>query len=164
VTGLGGGAGDDEELLSLGAGNPLPFPFEKSQVPFLVAGREVLLPALDKAEDQEGLRLRLRSVLRRIVERIDLLVTSKGSDRMAAVQIRLAGCTRPRLLHIVHRPPRANAKGRRPGRWWACWATPGKDLQTPAGVKAELRRLPDFELDDGQGFARFADAVSEAIP
>jgi Recombinase/Resolvase, N terminal domain len=78
-----------------------------------------LLNAIDSAEDKNDIRLKLRTVLRRIVEEIRVLVVPRGRDRLAAVQIRFTGGTKQRSYLILHRPPRANGKVRREGSWSA---------------------------------------------
>jgi DNA invertase Pin-like site-specific DNA recombinase len=78
-----------------------------------------LMNALDAAPDPDDARLRLRSVLRRVIEDIRLLVVPRGHDRLAAVQVWFVGdgC---RSYLLYHRPTRANGKGgRQEGRWWA---------------------------------------------
>jgi DNA invertase Pin-like site-specific DNA recombinase len=166
------GAGHDTAELPV-PGGTLPsivLPPELSR--YFVGGRRAILPALDGAEDQEGFRLRLRSVLRRIIKRIDLLVTSDGADRLAAVHIHLADglrpwaknqCWPPWAIHIQHRPPRANANGRRPGRWWAWWSA-GKDLSTAKGRTQELAALLALRVRDGDTFREGAGAATEEIP
>jgi predicted short-subunit dehydrogenase-like oxidoreductase (DUF2520 family) len=54
-------------------------------------------------------RLRLRSVLRRVVEDIRLLIVPRGHDRLAAVQIWFAGSGHRDYL-IFNRPARAKGK------------------------------------------------------
>jgi DNA invertase Pin-like site-specific DNA recombinase len=50
-----------------------------------------MLATLDAAEDQHDARTRLRAVLRRVIEVAYCLFTPSGVNRLAAVQLRLAG-------------------------------------------------------------------------
>jgi DNA invertase Pin-like site-specific DNA recombinase len=80
-----------------------------------------LLAALDDASDPHDARLRLRSALRRILQSIWLLVVPRGRDRLAAVRVQFAdhGRAPHRDYLILHRPPTKNARGGKPGSWWA---------------------------------------------
>lgn len=71
-----------------------------------------LLEALDAAADQRDARLRLRSALRRIINRVVLLVVPRGRVRLAAVQLHFAGGDAVRLYVILHRPAYANGRKR----------------------------------------------------
>jgi DNA invertase Pin-like site-specific DNA recombinase len=77
-----------------------------------------LAAALDGAPDPLDARLRLRGALRRVVERVYLLIVSRGRDRLAAVQVYFAGGGRHRDYLIWHRPTTANGSARKEGRWW----------------------------------------------
>lgn len=75
-----------------------------------------IIRILKEAPDQEDIRLRLRALLRRIVDSMTMVVHSRGMDRLATVQIwfkHLPG--KFRLCRILHRPPRGfklqNANG-----------------------------------------------------
>src|SRR5262249_45729217 len=76
-----------------------------------------LLEALDNAPDGDEARLRLRSVIRRVVDSIWLLVVPRGNDRLCAAQIWFAGGERCRSYIIYHSPPN-RMKGTQ-WRWWA---------------------------------------------
>jgi DNA invertase Pin-like site-specific DNA recombinase len=82
---------------------------------------QTLLDVLDSAPDPEDTRTRLRSALRRVVEKIMLLVVPRGRDRLAAIQVWFQGGERHRDHLIYHRNPRGKrwGKGTTPGRWWA---------------------------------------------
>jgi len=80
---------------------------------------QTLLAALDNAPDPKDARLRLRTVLRRMVESIWLLVVPRGRDRLAAVQVWFAGGKKHRDYLIYHVHPKANARARQEGGWWA---------------------------------------------
>lgn len=98
-----------------------------------------LMNALGEAADPVDARLRLRAALRRVVERIYLLVAGAGRGRVAVAQVFFHGSTRSRLVHMLHRP-RWSCRHRRvqPGRWWAySCAVPapgGPDLRQPDDV------------------------------
>jgi DNA invertase Pin-like site-specific DNA recombinase len=116
-----------------------------------------LLEVLDSAPDPEDARLRLRSILRRIIERIDVYVTSHGKDRFAAVEVRFhtdSGVQRSRYYTIYHKPPYFNGKKRRPGGWkvaawdeedWAA-AVPksGVNLKDTPLLFSVLRSVPGW--------------------
>jgi DNA invertase Pin-like site-specific DNA recombinase len=95
-----------------------------------------LASALDNAPDPEDARLRLRSVLRRVVSEIRLLVIPRRLQRLAAVQIYFKGDGHREYV-ILYRPPHHGFGGRKEGKWWARsladMAKPGKlDLRKPA--------------------------------
>jgi DNA invertase Pin-like site-specific DNA recombinase len=96
-----------------------------------------ILDALDSAPDPQDARLRLQSMLRRIVESIQLLVVPRGRDRLAAVQIWFVGGERHRDYIVYHRPPKANASARQPGR---CWTA---SLAAASAGPIDLRRKQD---------------------
>jgi DNA invertase Pin-like site-specific DNA recombinase len=76
-----------------------------------------LMSALEGTEDEEDAWLRLRSALRRIVEKIWLLVVPKKLHRIAAVQMYFTGNTRRDYL-IYHKPPHVISGRRKEGGWW----------------------------------------------
>jgi DNA invertase Pin-like site-specific DNA recombinase len=114
-----------------------------------------LLDVLEGAADPEGARLRLRSALRRVVEKIVLLVVPRGRDRLAAVQIWFAGGKRHRAYLIFHRAARANKSARVEGIWWvksfAATGLPPLDLRKPELVRRLEKLLLAVDLDVGQG-------------
>jgi hypothetical protein len=77
-----------------------------------------LLAALATASDPEEARLRLRSVLRRVVAEIRLLVVPRGLTRLAAVQVFFANDGRRSYL-VAYTPPHQSFAGRKDGRWHA---------------------------------------------
>jgi DNA invertase Pin-like site-specific DNA recombinase len=79
-----------------------------------------LVDALASAPDPSDARLRLRSVLRRIVESICLLVVPRGKDRLAAVQVWFSGGKKHRDYLITHRAWRGNGKVRIEARSHVC--------------------------------------------
>src|SRR5205814_6387939 len=75
---------------------------------------KTLLEALDNAPDGDEARLKLRSVVRRVVDSIWLLVVPRGNDRLCAVQVWFAGGERCRNYVIYHqRPTRMKGTGGR---------------------------------------------------
>jgi DNA invertase Pin-like site-specific DNA recombinase len=74
---------------------------------------------LEQAQDQADARLRLRTILRRIVAEIWLLVVGRGNDRLAAVQVYFVDGQRCRDYLIHYRRPFANGAARREGGWSA---------------------------------------------
>ncbi|HYT94870.1 MAG TPA: recombinase family protein [Gemmataceae bacterium] len=76
-----------------------------------------LAEALAAAEDPVAARLKLRTVLGNAVESIYLLVTTRGRDRLAAVQVDFRSGVRRSYL-IWHRPPVGNRWGASTPGWW----------------------------------------------
>lgn len=112
-------------------------------------GRDALravLGALD-GPDPTDVRVRLRAAVRRVVAGIDVWFGATGRDRVAVVNVRFVAGGR-RAYVLVHRPAKANASGRTPGRWWS------KTLdQTgiavggyPGGKRPEPRAVPIVDL------------------
>jgi DNA invertase Pin-like site-specific DNA recombinase len=93
------------------------------------AEAQTLLAALAAAADPQAARVRLRSVLRRILAGVWVLTVPRGKDRVAAVQCWFHGGERCRSILIVSRPPSANGSGRQEGHWrawsFAAAAVPG---------------------------------------
>jgi DNA invertase Pin-like site-specific DNA recombinase len=70
------------------------------------------------ADTSDETRIRVRAALRRVISNITLLILPRGRDRLAFARVTLAtGGVRVYLL--MSSPPKANASGRTPGRWWA---------------------------------------------
>jgi hypothetical protein len=108
---------------------------------------------LDVARDEEQ-RLRLRDLLRQLVEDVWVLVVTcpaTPSHRLCAVQVNFASGTRRDYLIHYHA-----AGYRRPGGWWArslaTVAAPGDlDLRRPEdaqALEADLAKLDVARLDD----------------
>jgi DNA invertase Pin-like site-specific DNA recombinase len=92
----------------------------KAAAPTAAAWKEYpdLLAAVDKSPDPRAARLRLRAVLRRIIDGIWLIVVPRGQDRLAEAQIWFTGGEKYRSYFILHRAARGNGKTRTtPGRW-----------------------------------------------
>lgn len=99
---------------------------------------QTLLDIVDAAPDPDEVRLRLQSILRRIIDEIWVLVVPRASQRVAAVQVWFAGGERHRDYLLLHRPPRANAATRtEAGRWCDSLAS----IADP--VELDLRRIED---------------------
>jgi DNA invertase Pin-like site-specific DNA recombinase len=112
-----------------------------------------LLALLGSAPDPQDARLRLRAALRRIVDKIVLLVLPRGADRLAAVQVWFAGGKRCRDYLILHRPPRANQSARTEGGWWArsfadVIKGKGVDLRRPEDARKVEALLAAVDLSD----------------
>jgi hypothetical protein len=105
-----------------------------------------LIQAIEQAPDPNDVRIRLRAVLRRVIESIWVLVVPRNLVRLCAVQIRFAEGDQRRSYLLMHRPPKANGVSRREGAWWArsfADAVPAAadfDLRRPEDV-AELERV-----------------------
>jgi DNA invertase Pin-like site-specific DNA recombinase len=83
------------------------------------------------AQDVEEAKLRLRAVLRRIVEKVVLLVVPRGTCRLAAVQVKYTG-GEYRDIIIVSRRPVGNGNGRTSGRWYSrTFFTPSDWMDRP---------------------------------
>lgn len=108
-----------------------------------------LLTTLNKAPDPEGARLRLRSLLRQMVDVIWLLVVPRGRDRLAAIQVWFTGERRRNYL-ILRRGTRANASARQEGSWavHALPAAAALDLRQPAHTRELEEELLALDLTD----------------
>jgi hypothetical protein len=97
--------------------------------------------------------VRLRSVFRRIVDSIWLLVVKRGRDRLAAVQVwfKKDNGKAHRDYLVFHRCPRGNALCRIKGGWWvrslASVAAPGDlDLRKKSDARQLERALAAIDL------------------
>jgi DNA invertase Pin-like site-specific DNA recombinase len=112
-----------------------------------------LLDVIAEAADPPDAKLRLRAVLRRLVDAVWLLVVPRGRDRLAAVQIWFAGGEQHRDYLIFCRPSRANQHGRSEGLWRALSladvTSPGDlDLRKPNHAERLEAFLLTLDLDD----------------
>jgi DNA invertase Pin-like site-specific DNA recombinase len=107
----------------------------RAQTPMASAWGEAqsLAGAIDNAADPDGIRVRLRTALRRAVESIWLLVVPRGRDRLAVAQIRFAGRGERRDYLLLHRWARGGAVRARPASWLC-------------GSLADVARGGDFDL------------------
>jgi DNA invertase Pin-like site-specific DNA recombinase len=105
-----------------------------------------LLNVLRTPEDH----LRLRSLLRRIVEDIHVLVVPRGWDRLAAVQMRFKGSDQVRRYLIVIRKGRASRfrgeRGQDTATTGSLREPVGLDLREPAHVAALREYLQSLDL------------------
>jgi DNA invertase Pin-like site-specific DNA recombinase len=115
-----------------------------------------LLDVVRSAPDPEEVRLRLKSELRRVVKRIDLLVVPRGLARLAAVQIHFAGDGRRDYL-IVSKPSHRTFGGVRPGGWHAVSLPPAVagrlelDLRKPGHARDLAAALESADIADLTG-------------
>jgi DNA invertase Pin-like site-specific DNA recombinase len=117
---------------------------------------KTLVAALDDAEDREAARLRLRSVLRRVLDSIWLAVTARGRDRLCTVQVKFVGGEKSRFYDILYRHER-DENGEKVIRWWASsvrvHAGPDVlDYEKPADVALALEELERFHPDLDEEF------------
>jgi DNA invertase Pin-like site-specific DNA recombinase len=114
-----------------------------------------LLEAIEEATDPDDARMRLRTILRRIVEGIWLLVVPTGRDRLALVQIWFKGNRRFRSYIILHRRAVANKYARTDGRVWCeSWGTAeGQGLLNPNDPTPDLRS-PEYAVKLEKQFAK----------
>jgi len=78
-----------------------------------------IITALNSAPDQREARLRLRAILRRVIDRIVLLVVPRGGDRLCVAQVEFqaeGGHGQRRDYLIVHRQAARNAAAARPAQ------------------------------------------------
>lgn len=101
---------------------------------------------LQAARDEAG-RLRLRELLRTVVESVWILIVPRRSHRLAAVQINFAGGVR--RDYLIHTWAAGYCReGGWEARSFADVAAPGDlDLRRPAHVKALEKLLAEMELD-----------------
>jgi DNA invertase Pin-like site-specific DNA recombinase len=104
-------------------------------------------------EGGDAARLKLRPVLRRIVEAIWVLTVPHGCRRLAVVQVRFAGDDVEMREYLIDYNP---AGGNRPG-WWrvASMRSPVYDPKSPA-----YAGLAPFDLSDPQGVWMVENALS----
>jgi DNA invertase Pin-like site-specific DNA recombinase len=76
-----------------------------------------LLEALGQADDPTEVRLRLRSLLPRVIASMWLYVSAQGRQRHVSVQIHFKESETTRMYSIFLQPPRDNGRGRTPGAW-----------------------------------------------
>jgi DNA invertase Pin-like site-specific DNA recombinase len=138
------------------------------------ADAKSLLATLDAAPDQEAARLKLRSLLRRIIHHVDLLIVPRGKSRYAFAQVTFRDSDKIRVYAIGYRgtitPPRAP---RQPARYWATSHLVSElgdiDLTTPTGQDACRRWatgwVPEETLAATDGRRRHSQHfISEELP
>jgi hypothetical protein len=130
-----------------------------------------LVAAVDSGPDPEEARVRLRAVLPRVIDAIGIMVTKRGRDRLAAVQVFVRSGDQLRLFEIRDRPSQGNKAARQPGRWWARSArfsiTAGTvDLQTPEGAALTLgmlKALTRDQLEESAEWDRAGDLMRSRV-
>jgi DNA invertase Pin-like site-specific DNA recombinase len=112
-----------------------------------------LIEALDGAPDPVDARIRLRAVLRRMIDSIWILPVLRGRDRLCAVQVWFAGGARCRNYLIFNRPPHAAGKGRSAGGCWRAWSLAevtkagDVDLRQAKYVREVEKQLQNLRLE-----------------
>jgi hypothetical protein len=107
-----------------------------------------LLETIEAAPDRTDALLRLRAVLRRVVEVMMVLVVPRGMTRLCACQVYFSGGGVRDYL-IVSKPPKANQHGTTPGSWSV------RSFASAVGV-------PSLDLRDRDQAARLAAALAAA--
>lgn len=79
---------------------------------------QTLIGALDTAPDQDDARIRLRGVLRRVVESIWMFVVPRGLDRWCVAQVFFHESGKYQTYLILYRAARANGKARVDAKWY----------------------------------------------
>ncbi len=96
-------------------------------------------------------RLRYRSILRRIVESIHVLIVPRGWDRLAAVQIHFQGSNETRQYLIIYRKARVCRRKSEPGEDLpfvrSYREAEAMDLRQPAHVEALRQELVELDLE-----------------
>ncbi|HEY7157293.1 MAG TPA: recombinase family protein [Gemmataceae bacterium] len=100
------------------------------------------LQAVLGRDGNEEERMRLRGILRRTVEEIQVLIVRRGVDRLAWVQVWFAGGDRRRDFLIYYRPARGNVTKKTP----ACVKVESKMLTAPIDLRtpADARKLESY--------------------
>jgi hypothetical protein len=75
------------------------------------------LQAVLGTDGNEEARMRLRGILRRTVDEIQVLIVRRGVDRLLAAQVWFAGGDRCRHFLIYYRPARGNVTKKTPAHW-----------------------------------------------
>jgi DNA invertase Pin-like site-specific DNA recombinase len=118
---------------------------------------KTVMAALDSAPDPRDARLRLRSLLRRTVESIHLLVVPVArQDRLAAVRVQFVGTGKHRDYAIFSRTFCGSGKYRKPHKWWAksladVAALGDLDLRKQKDAKKLEAALAALDLDAAAG-------------
>ena len=108
-----------------------------------------LLGLIDSTGRSEALMLRLRAVLRRLIDTIRVVIVPRGMTRLCALQVFFTGTRedRPRGYLIANRSAWAGKSAhRRPARWWAMArafsrAFDLRQREDAAGLTEELKEL-----------------------
>jgi DNA invertase Pin-like site-specific DNA recombinase len=132
-----------------------------------------LADLLDNAPDPQDVRLRLRAALRRMVDRMLLLVIPRGRDRLAVLQIWFADARRPaRSYTLLHRYPKCNGRVASDGRWAAVsWAVLHeedadgglRELMAGEGPGGEATSYLEVDLDDARDPAKRDEVIEDVV-
>jgi DNA invertase Pin-like site-specific DNA recombinase len=99
-----------------------------------------LVDLIKKADDLNDVRLKLRPILRRVIEEMVVLIVPKGSFRFCAVQVCFHGGA-SRHYGILHQ----TAGFRRAGGWWTrSFASVGVAGELDMRIRDHARRLGEF--------------------
>lgn len=107
-----------------------------------------LVDALDNAPDQRDARIRLRTILRRVIDSMWLLIVPRGRDRVAVVQIDFVGGGRRSYLVWYH-PTRNNGRATTPGWWKALSYKLTKTTAIPNVPQGTWVKMVDGVPDNG---------------
>jgi DNA invertase Pin-like site-specific DNA recombinase len=117
---------------------------QKAREPLSAAWGEFksLADMLDAAPDPQDARLRLRSVLRRVVAEVWLLIAPRGHTRLCACQIFFAADGGPvrREYLVLSRQTKSNGTVRTEGDWLACSLPDAGDLGDLGGLDLRDRK------------------------
>jgi hypothetical protein len=102
-----------------------------------------LLTVIQGAADPAETMLRLRGVLRRLVQSIQLLVLSRGRERCCFADVRFHGGAQ-RSFIIWFKPPYGNQHGRQAGYVWATSGVLSERAYMDLSDPAEQLRAADF--------------------
>lgn len=132
---------------------------EPSQLAETWGEAQSLCSILDNSPDPTDTRLRLRAVLRRMIDSIWLLIAGRGGDRLCSAQVWFKGGEKFRNYRILYRPRKANGSSQQPGRVWVeslrYPVTPGVvDLRKREDAEYELEQLMAWN-PEGQEELRF---------
>jgi hypothetical protein len=112
-----------------------------------------LMTALDEQPDPIAARLKLRSALARIIERIWILPLRVGKTALCTVQVHFRGKPESYRTYFVQFRPAQAGFAVKPGRWyvWSRRIAPheGTDLRTPEGAQKREKLMPFETLHDG---------------
>jgi hypothetical protein len=116
---------------------------------------KTLLAAVEQAPNVAEARVRLRSVVRRIISEIWVLMGGRGRDRLAVVQLWFAD-ERRRCRHrdylILHRPSKSNGSYRAEGFWCVRSWTDKQLLKAKMPAQFDLRHAdPTCIGEDDRG-------------
>lgn len=98
-----------------------------------------LIGALEAAADKETIRLRLRSAIRRVVERIECIFVRKGRRQIACVQLHFLGTGAIRTVFVRYRAPLTNIKDKTPEH--VGWSTLKDELPDRVDIAKQTKTV-----------------------